>query len=100
MDFGLAQSILNMIKNAISTFPEIERADVFGSRATGTYKNNSDIDIALFGRISYNTLLKINEKLEELPSPYLFDIKAYNSITHKPLIEHIDKFGKTIYEKH
>jgi hypothetical protein len=36
------------------------------------------------------------QELDELPLPYTFDVRAYESIRHEPLKRHIDEFGKTL----
>lgn len=47
--FGLEDKIMNEIKNIIKKFPE-NKFLMFGSRARGDYKYNSDIDIAVLGK--------------------------------------------------
>ena len=37
--------------------------------------------------------------LEELPTPYLFDVIDYRRITHPPLLEHIERVGKVLFHK-
>jgi hypothetical protein len=37
------------------------------------------------------------QELDELPLPYTFDVKVYESIRHEPLNRRIDEFGKTLY---
>ncbi|MGI9280861.1 MAG: hypothetical protein ACR2PX_14735 [Endozoicomonas sp.] len=34
--------------------------------------------------------------LDELPTPYLYDVIDYNSITHYPLKAHIDRYGRKL----
>nr|WP_275541132.1 nucleotidyltransferase domain-containing protein [Clostridium tetani] len=83
----------------ISGFDEIEKAYIFGSRAKGNYKPESDIDIAIYGEnINLDILLKLNSILEEKsPMPYFFDIVDYSHLKHKELKEHIDRVGKVIF---
>lgn len=50
MNFGLVDGDLSSIVRAISSFEEIEKATLFGSRAKGNYKSGSDIDIAIYGQ--------------------------------------------------
>lgn len=101
MDFGLKTADLEYIILAIKSFTEIEKAVIFGSRAKGTYKTGSDIDIAIFGDgVSFTTISKLHSQLEDKSSmPYLFDIVDYTHNLHKELKEHIDQMGKLIYEK-
>ena len=96
---GLEDTKIAKIINVLAQFEQVKKAAVFGSRATGTYKDNSDIDIVLYDDVDYKTLVRIKQQLEELPLPYFFDVKSYDAITHQPLKEHIDKYAKMIYKK-
>jgi predicted nucleotidyltransferase len=101
MKFGLKAQDLEYIIKTIAEFQEIEKAAIFGSRAKGTYKPGSDIDIALFGEsVSFNTISKLHAILEEeSPMPYFFDIFDYNHSDSNDLKAHVDRVGITIYEK-
>lgn len=78
--------------------PRIERAVLFGSRAKGTFKPGSDIDIALLGNdISFADLLSADNALDDLDFPYFFDLILYRHISEPALREHIDRVGVTIY---
>ena len=97
MRFGLPEKVLQLIIDCLSGFPEIKRAVIFGSRATGKYRAGSDIDIALWIK-SDNPLLtgQIAAALDELPTPYMYDVIDYKAITHLPLKTHIDCYGKEL----
>lgn len=97
--FGLKESLLNSILDIFKTHPEVTQAAIFGSRAMGNFKPNSDIDIALWGQIDSTLLGRISSEIEDLPTPYMFDLKVYDQITHRPVIEHIDTYGVIIYNK-
>ena len=45
---GLSDDILAGIHKAAWSFPEITKIDLFGSRALGTYKDGSDIDLVVY----------------------------------------------------
>jgi predicted nucleotidyltransferase len=94
LKFGLTEKAIALIANVFKKFPEVTQVKIFGSRAMGNYRQNSDIDLVLFGEISNKALGEIAHQLDMLPLPYIFDIKCYNDITHEGLIEHIEKFGK------
>jgi len=71
---------------------------LFGSRATGTYNDGSDIDLALMGvDLVLNDILDATIKIEMLLLPYKFDIIIYDRIKNTPLIEHINRVGIIIY---
>ena len=47
MKFGLKESDIELIKKVFSNYPEVEKVILYGSRAKGTYKPASDIDLTL-----------------------------------------------------
>ncbi len=97
MDTGLTQTDIRRITAAIKHFPEIEEAVIFGSRAKGTYKKASDVDLAIKGRaVTGETVNRLSFLLnEELPLPYFFDVVHYETLENQQLIEHIDRVGKS-----
>lgn len=99
MTFGLSVETLEMLRSLFSTHPEIECVKIFGSRALGNYRHNSDIDLALWGFFDEKLHAKLCGELDALPLPYLFDVKIYEEIKHPELREHIDTFAKVLYSK-
>ena len=101
MSYGLIGQDIEIILQAISKFPVISQAILFGSRAKGNYKTGSDIDLAIKGtEINHETVANLSFMLnEELALPYFFDIIHYEKITEPKLTQHIDRVGKVIYEK-
>ena len=91
--FGLTEKELGLITDALKRFPEIEKVKIFGSRAKGEQKYNSDVDLAFWGDFDDRVLGQIYRMLDDLPLAYSFDVKKYDSITHLPVREHIDKYG-------
>lgn len=95
--FGLNDKNFKLIISALTSFPEIESATIFGSRAMGNYKTGSDIDIAITGNISQQKLARIKATLEEeIPTPYFFDVVVIDNLDNADLKEHIIKHGKQI----
>ena len=75
IQFGLNENIIVQIRNVIETFPQIEKVILYGSRAKGTYRNGSDIDLTLKGEgLNQSVLFKIEDELDDLMLPYTFDI--------------------------
>ena len=73
---------------------KVKRLDLFGSFATGTATDTSDIDFVVYG---CQDILKLEEDLEEIDTLRKIDIFDYDSIKNKFLLEHIQKYGKQIY---
>jgi len=73
---------------------------LYGSRAKGTYRPGSDIDLTLFGdALDLDTLGQIATRLEESPIPYQVDLSIYGLIEHASLREHIERAGKVFYQR-
>ena len=96
--FGLSRRILDLVSQAIGRFPQIAEARIFGSRSMGTYKNGSDIDLAVFGAdLDEATILRLSTLLnEELPIPHHVDVLWYEACENEDLKAHIDKFGRSL----
>lgn len=101
MNFGLIDGDLSSIVRAISSFEEIDKATLFGSRAKGNYKSGSDINIAIYGQeVNMHIVSKLHLLLEEQSlMPYMFDIVDGTHLGHEGLREHIDRVGQVIYSK-
>ncbi len=97
MNYGLDIELLTKINNIFSHYPEIKSVIIFGSRAKGNFKPGSDIDLAIIGNITPTIISQIYLQIDELNSPYKFDLINYNSISNNDLLEHINRIGKTIY---
>ena len=95
MRYGLPEEHIKIILDYIAKYSKIEEAVLFGSRALGTYKTGSDVDIALKGNEvdSFLAAHLKSEIEEETCLPYFFDFVAYSKLSHKDLIRHIDKYG-------
>ena len=97
-DFGLSETTINLIKNVFKKYPAVKEVKFFGSRAIGNYRNNSDIDLVLYGKIDQKLIGKIQFELDELSTPFKYDVKSYENIDYPPLIDHIDRVGKIFYQ--
>jgi predicted nucleotidyltransferase len=98
--FGLKQDTINQINQIFSTYPEISKAIIYGSRTKGNYKPGSDIDLTLVGdNINHHQLLEILNKIDDLLLPYFCDLSIFNSLNNPNLIEHIERVGITFYKR-
>jgi uncharacterized protein len=96
---GLDARARSLVVAVLSRHPRVSEAWLFGSRAMGTHRPESDIDIALCGNVDEPLAARIAGELEELPLPYAFDVRAYSSVRHVPLREHIDRVGRCIFTR-
>ncbi|NBO20104.1 MAG: nucleotidyltransferase domain-containing protein [Proteobacteria bacterium] len=95
---GLATTEMTQL-TAVLARHGVTRAALFGSRAKGTQRPNSDIDLAVWGLRDDDAYLRLCGELETLNSPYRFDVVRYETITHQALREHIDLVQLPIYPK-
>ena len=72
----------------------IEHLKLFGSFATGTATEYSDIDFVVYG---CSDILKLERDMEDVETLRKIDIFDYDSIRNKQLLEDIDLYGKQIY---
>lgn len=99
MKFGLSNNVLEKIVEVLSSFRAIDEAVIYGSRALGTYREGSDIDMTLKGNLSFNDLIQVEKELDEQMLPYSFDLSLYRNITNPDLLDHINRAGKILYER-
>jgi len=97
----LSKELISQIVDLIlAKNKKLEKIVIFGSRATGEFKNTSDIDIAIFGKDWSGTDINmVKHNLEELiKTPLKFDVLNFYNIAKSKLKENILKEGRIIYE--
>ena len=99
MPFGLRDEDFKKIETVLRSYPKIQDAIIFGSRAKGTYRYGSDIDIALKGSIDLRLINDLLQAMDELFLPYTFDLVDYASIDNQEFREHIDRVGMSLINK-
>ena len=100
MPFGLNQKTINQLNNVFQKYPEIKKVKIYGSRAVGSYRKGSDIDLVIFSEPKKEDLSsRLSWELDELPTPYLFDVVNYDTLNKKPLQKEIDQHGVILYIK-
>jgi len=96
---GIKKSLMQELINVFKKYVEIEKVVVFGSRAQGYSRLNSDIDICIFGDSVLNDKYKIKDEIDILNTGFSFDILFYNEIINQKLKANIERDGVIIYEK-
>jgi len=98
--YGLRPGILEQLNALFESYEEIDTVVLYGSRAKGTYRPGSDIDITIKGEQVKDTLVgKLAEDIDDLLLPYSFDISSWAEIDNPGLLAHIDRVGIVIYQK-
>ena len=92
--FGLPPDTTLKLKNLFQKYPKIKKVVLYGSRATGKFRDNSDIDISLFApEMNLSECLKIENEIDDLLLPYKVDLSLFHSIDNPALKKHIEDVG-------
>ena len=101
MKFGIDESLFEKICAVFAACPQVEEVVIYGSRAKGNFRPNSDVDLAFRGRaLSRSILGQIRIDLEEdLPTLLSFDVLWLDELKHEDLLDHIRRVGQVFYKK-
>lgn len=96
---GLPSKAIDKINTVFLQYPHIDQVILYGSRAKGTYRNGSDIDLTLKSdTLTYRELLQIENQLDDLLLPYKIDLSLFRLIENPDLVEHIQRVGVVFYQ--
>ncbi|MEN3015368.1 MAG: nucleotidyltransferase domain-containing protein [bacterium] len=99
-NFGLPEELLQQILSIFEKYPEIQKASLFGSRASNKYRKNSDIDIVIYApNLDLSTYLLILSELNQTNTLLNIDLIHYERIKNAKLKEDIQKNSVQIYSK-
>lgn len=97
--YGLSERDISTIQGILVKYPEVSNVLIFGSRATGSSKPGSDIDLAVVNDgIDDKIVLRIRNEFEESSLPYRVDIVLYTGLIHQDLKDHINRVGIPFYK--
>jgi predicted nucleotidyltransferase len=99
MKYGLTEETVDQINGVLAQFPEVTQAVLYGSRAKGNHKPGSDIDLTLFGNVSWELCASIADALDDLLLPYTIDLSVFALLNHPELEAHIERVGLVFYDK-
>ena len=87
-----ADEVINQIAELCRKY-KVKEVILYGSRAKGTARERSDIDIAVSGAENFDILV---EKVEELPTLYSIDLVNMDTCKNQLLLEDIRQYGRKI----
>ena len=89
------------LRDVFARFPDIRRVMLFGSRATGTARRASDLDIAIDAPgMSRGAWARLIDALEEAPIIYFIDAVRLDTLHDESLRRNIAEDGVVIYAAH
>ena len=98
--FGLSESTYEFLQGLFNQYKaKVEQVVIYGSRALGTQRNGSDIDLCIKGAFSEALVLELMRKIDESSIPHKVDLSVYHRIENVNLKKHIDELGKPFWPK-
>ena len=87
-----AEEVIEEVADLCRQF-QAKKVILYGSRAKGTARERSDIDIAVSGVDNFELLV---EKVEELPTLYSVNMVNMDTCRNQLLLEDIKQYGREI----
>lgn len=95
---GLSSATIEALQQVFSQHSEVEQVLLYGSRAKGSARKGSDIDLTLLGdQLDYRLLNRIETEIDDLLLPYSVDLSLFKQIDNPDLIDHIRRVGLIFY---
>ncbi|QMW23421.1 nucleotidyltransferase family protein [Sandaracinobacteroides saxicola] len=97
-DAGLSDWDARILQGLLMPYAHrIDRVAVFGSRAAGTARPASDLDLVLYGPLTEAETDQLVTDLDESLLSLNVDVVAYERLRHPALKSRIDATAKTLY---
>ena len=88
----MAEEVIEEVADLCRQF-QAKKVILYGSRAKGTARERSDIDMAVSGVDNFELLV---EKVEELPTLYSVDMVNMDTCRNQLLLKDIRQYGREI----
>lgn len=96
--FGLPRRAVEQIRAVFRDYPQVREVVLYGSRAKGTYRLGSDIDLCIRGdTLGLSALLAIENRIDDLLLPWKVDLSLRHRIDNEALLDHIGRVGVVFY---
>jgi len=100
VDHGLPPHAVERLQNVFHRWLGIEAVILYGSRAKGDYRPNSDIDLCVVGEsLGVRDLLRLDAAIDDLLLPWKVDLALKHQIEDPDLLAHIDRVGVLLYRQ-
>ena len=100
MDFGLSTRTLGSLQEIFKHHPKVDKVVIYGSRAMGTHKEGSDIDLTMQGdQLSFLDLARISGEIADSSIPNEVDLSLFSELENLKLLDHIERVGLVFYDK-
>lgn len=98
LNCGLSDDILEWLREVFARYADIERVLIFGSRAKGSYRNGSDIDLAVLApEMDDATFSRLWNELDDLPLVFTLDVLHWDRLPAGRIREQAIRDGRQLY---
>lgn len=99
MNHGLEKRQLDTLMQYLKGYTDkIDKVALFGSRAKGTHREGSDIDLVLYGSLERHDANRLWTLFHESNLPYKVDVNIYDAATPSTK-EQIDRHAVTLFTR-
>lgn len=96
LDFETQKKMIHIFEK----YQQIDKVILYGSRAKGSYRPGSDIDLTVVSsQLSLSELFQIENEIDDLLLPYKIDLSIFQQIDNPGLIDHIHRVGLPFYDR-
>ena len=96
--FGLPSHVIDRLKALFAKYPDIQQVTLYGSRAKGNYRHNSDIDLLLTApTLSWRRFNNLELEIDDLLLPWKVDLALEHQVDNQDLLEHVARVGVRIF---
>jgi predicted nucleotidyltransferase len=96
--YGLKNTDIGKLQAVFAKYAKVRKVIIYGSRAMGNNRPNSDIDFVLVGEnLELEEQFAIENDLDDLLLPYKIDVAIFHKIKNEDLIDHINRRGITFF---
>ena len=100
LDHGLTPAQIILIRDILTPYSDkIEQVGVFGSRATGTFRPNSGIDLVVYGTVEQADIDRLWTLFDASSLAIKVDLNAYHLLAYSPLRAHIDEVMQVLFQQ-
>ena len=97
--FGISPSTLSGLRRLFDGMPDIDRVWIFGSRARGNARDNSDIDLAVDApELTDGQWSRLLQSIENLPTLYKVDAVHWQRVPKDTFGEEIERDRRLFWE--
>ncbi len=99
MDFGLPPHAMAGLQSVFRNHPPIRSVTLYGSRAKGNFRHNSDIDLMLTAPdMTWSEFNRVEQEIDDLLLPWKVDLALLHHVENQDLLNHVERVGIDIFQ--